>query len=377
MFVETGFMGNSKHYRQLVERYITNTASEEELQLFFHLLKEGKLDAYLENSPSLKCQLSELAQDQTAVRSHYISPRNYAVAACLLLALGFGIYFIILSSQKSSTVTPSVAVTSLPQASPGSKKATLLLGDGQVVTLNRSNKLLKQGNTKIIQQRDKLIYQADGGSTAVAYNTITTPRGGEYQLQLPDGTVVWLNAGTSLRYPTAFTSSERVVELNGEAYFEVAKNPAKPFIVKVSNASVKVLGTHFNVMAYADDGFSKTTLAEGSVLLHKGAIEEKLKPGEGGVVQQGSDKITVSAANIDQDLAWKDGFFQFDKTDVKTIMNQIGRWYDVDIRYAGTIPQKSFVGRINRNTNLSDVLAVLRLSDVRFSMRGQTLTVEE
>jgi transmembrane sensor len=194
---------------------------------------------------------------------------------------------------------------------------------------------------------------------------------------LPDGTKVWLNAETSLRYPTTFTGAERNVELTGEAYFEVAKNAKQPFIVRSGDAAVRVLGTHFNIMAYGDEPTLKTTLTEGSVAMSKNGEEVILKPGQGGTVSAGSNQISVAAADVDQDLAWKNGQFYFNKTELTAIMKQLARWYNLEIRYAGKVPKKRFVGKISRYTNLSDVLEVLRLSGVKFSMTGKTLVVEE
>lgn len=370
-------MENSQLYQTLVKRYLDNTASQEELDLFFHLLQEGKLDTYLE-------EMSHAAQSSAPVVQLEIETKKlrrsfgflrYAIAASLILAISTATY--LFNQNKSATSPQALVRTNLqPQAAPGSKKAILLLSDGRKILLDESEQTIHDANANIISEDNRLVYQSNP-STQIAYNTITTPKGGEYKLSLPDGSQVWLNAESSLRYPTAFSGAERVVELTGEAYFEVAKNREQPFIVHSKEAEVKVLGTHFNVMAYDDENYMKTTLEEGAVLLKKNGKEVMLKPGEGGTIVKGSGTIAVAKTDINQDLAWKNGNFYFQKTELAAIMKQIARWYDLEIRYAGAVPKKRFVGKISRNTNLSDVLDVLRLSDVRFSMTGKTLIVEE
>jgi hypothetical protein len=368
-------MEEQEQYRRLVERYINNTASREELEVFFNLLEKGVLDAYLQKIPLTEAGAGNAAVPKVKTFKSY-SFLRYAVAASVIFAVAVGIFLYKSLVQKAADESKTTAY-SIPVAMPGSKKALLTLSNGRTVPLNKTQQIIKEGERTIIQESDKLIYRPEKETGAVSYNTVTTPMGGEYQVVLSDGTAVWLNAGTSLRYPTSFKGAERTVELEGEAYFEVATNKRQPFIVRCGETDVNVIGTHFNVMAYKNEGYLKTTLAEGSVIIRKGGQEQKLKPGEGGITVSGSDKITVAAANVEQDLAWKNGFFQFDKTPLPLIMNQIGRWYDLDIRYAGKAFGKRFVGRIERNTNLSAVLDILRLSDVHFSMAGKTLVVEE
>lgn len=370
-------MQQPQHYETLVRRYLDGTASQEELTLFFHLLQQGELDAAFK-SLSLGAGDAEDRQPAAAVRT--LPRRNrfwqYAAAASVVLLLAAAA---VLFVRRSSGEAPQTARAqpALPQAAPGTKKATLTLSNGQTLALGSLRQTIRDENATVIPGTESLVYNSDKPSGQLYYNTITTPAGGEYRVTLPDGTDVWLNAGTSLRYPTAFSGAERRVSLNGEAYFEVAKNPAQPFVVEAGGTETKVLGTHFNVMAYADEAYVKTTLAEGAVVLRKNGREEKLRPGEGGTMGRVDGGITVVPADVEQDLAWKNGNFSFNKTELPVIMKQLARWYDLEIRYAGTVPEKRFVGRISRNTNLSEVLAVLRLSDVKFSMNGRTLVVEE
>jgi transmembrane sensor len=371
-------MDNHQKYELLVQRYLDNTATQEELELFFHLLREGKLDDHLDkisSAPQHATPVFPLKSAPAAGRPTYSLVR-YSVAASLILFISAGIYLVL---RKTGT-TPSQDATAknitTPVAVPGTKKATLLLSDGRTIALDKADQTIRDGNTEIVAKDNSLVYQANA-QAGNSYNTITTPKGGEYQLTLPDGSVVWLNAESSLRYPVAFTGAERIVELKGEAYFEVAKNAAQPFIVQSKQAAVKVLGTHFNVMAYDDENYMKTSLEEGSVLVMKNGQQQVLKPGEGATIADGGNSIAVASADLTHDLAWKNGQFYFNKTELTTIMKQIARWYDLEIRYSGTVPQQRFVGRISRNTNLSDVLDLLRLSEVKFSMTGKTLIVEQ
>lgn len=370
-------MDDRQLYTQLVQRYLTNTATKEELDLFFHLLEQGKLDAYLQEAPldvNKATPVSPMAAEEKKLARSYKMLR-YVVAASLLLAVLTG--FLLYQGDKPvSEKQIAQSATLLPQAAPGTKKAILTLSNGQSIQLGSASQNIIDGGAAITTDNNAVVYKPKE-VTAVVYNTVATPKGGEYQVTLPDGTTVWLNAETSLRYPTSFTGSERRVELKGEAYFEVAKNAAQPFIVQSGDATIKVLGTHFNIMAYGDEPVLKTTLAEGSVALAKSGNQKILKPGQGGSIANGSDEILVASTDVEQDLAWKNGNFYFQKTELSTIMKQLARWYDLEIRYAGAVPKKRFVGKISRYTNLSDVLDVLRLSDIKFSMTGKTLTVEE
>ncbi|MGV3509862.1 MAG: FecR family protein, partial [Sphingobacteriaceae bacterium] len=208
----------------------------------------------------------------------------------------------------------------------------------------------------------------------VLYNTLSIPRGGQYKVVLPDGTQVWLNAASSLKYPTAFNGNERVVQLEGEAYFEVAKNAAQPFRVEVKDVKVTVLGTHFNINGYTDEAHIKTTLLEGSVKISKGPVQQLLHPGEQAITGK-SSTIEVVKANSDEVLAWKNGYFNFHRSNLQEVMRQLSRWYDVDIKYEGKVPDREFGGEISRNSKASEVLKILELSDVHFRIEGEHIIV--
>jgi len=273
---------------------------------------------------------------------------------------------------------------------PGGNKAILTLADGTKIVLDDASEgaISRQGNTTIIKlDNGRLAYNAQTvskiPSKAILYNTLTTPCGGQYCVTLTDGTIVWLNASTSLRFPTAFAGSERKVEIKGEAYFEVAKNAAMPFIVKAGNEEIKVLGTHFNLMAYSDDKIIKTTLLEGHVEVSlidspKSEIESNtiiLEPGQQSQLNMKSE-LTVVAADLEEAIAWKNGYFIFNKENIESIMLKISRWYDIKVNYQVDPLNRNFTGNISRTENVSEVLNMLEQTDaIHFKIEGKTITV--
>ena len=263
---------------------------------------------------------------------------------------------------------------------PGGNHAVLTMSDGSTILLDSmQNGTLQQGNTKVNKQGGLLIYNALASSKSnkkVLYNTLSTPRGGQYQVVLPDGSKVWLNAESSLHFPTAFTGNQREVTLTGEAYFEVAKNKEKPFRVKVDGMSINVLGTHFNVNAYSDENTIRTSLLEGSVKIIKDNKSKLLKPGNQAVLNKKQNEIDITDIDMNGVMAWKNGLFQFEGDNITTIMREIGRWYNVEIVYSGKVPARTFEGKISRNAELSEVLRILELSKVKFSVDGRKIIVE-
>ncbi|RYY60664.1 MAG: FecR family protein [Chitinophagaceae bacterium] len=305
--------------------------------------------------------------------------RKYAAAAVLVLAIGFTMYRFTRSTDTVALVDPTPARNDDSLIAPGGNKATLTLADGSVVSLNdqANGVVASQGATSVVKlSNGELAYQvAEGSSTPAGYNSITTPRGGKYQVALPDGSKVWMNAESSLRYPTSFSSNERIVELTGEAYFEVAHNPSKPFHVMVNKMDIKVLGTHFNVMAYANEDIIATTLVEGSVQLNSPLHKMQLKPGQQGVQPENGVFQLNENPDIRQVLAWKNDYFQFNNERVDKLMRQLERWYDVSVVYENGLPDRKFGGKIPRSSPLKDVLKALELSDVKFRVSGKTITV--
>jgi len=234
--------------------------------------------------------------------------------------------------------------------------------------------LAEQQGSKIIKKGTQLIYSGGGANTEVAFNTMSTPRGRQFQLVLADGSMVWLNAASSIRFPTAFTGKDRKVEVTGEVYFEVAKNPSKPFKVMANGTEIEVLGTHFNIDAY--DEVTKTTLLEGSVKINTQNKTSFLKPGQQAQIVAGGEIKTSNSVDVEQVMAWKNGRFVFEDADLQTIMSQVSRWYDVDVVYQDKMPKRSFTADISRNTNLSVFLKVLDVSGIHFKIEGKKLLVQ-
>ena len=299
------------------------------------------------------------------------------VAACVLL---FGTASIIWTSyQKVHSNKSAIAVIPKPSPiMPGQDKAILTLSDGTTVTLDSmKNGTSRQGRIQLNKKDGLLVYEgASSNNGKLEFNTLSTPRGGQYQLILSDGSKVWLNASSSLHFPASFTGNDRQVTLKGEAYFEVAKNKEKPFRVKVENMVVNVLGTHFNVNAYEDESSIKTSLLEGSVKITQGRHSDLLKPGQQAILDKQHKELDIVNADMSEVVAWKNGLFQFDGANIQTIMNQISRWYDVDIIYEGKASEHKFYGKISRDAQLADVLKILKLSNVQFVVEGKKIIVQ-
>lgn len=389
--------------QELFHRYLQGTATPEEEQLLKNLLRENRDDEQL--SALLKEEWEQLTEadprfanyDVASSWRQIVEPQGrkparirtlrrwgWAAAAAVLLALAGSAYLF----RQSPTLPPPVITAHKNDVPPGSSKATLVLGDGSVVSLDSAgNRLISQGHTAIRQTGGQLQYEGDGNAAEVTYNTLTTPNGGQFKVTLPDGTQVWLNAASSIRYPTVFTGEKRVVEITGEVYMEVARRLQKggrsagPFVVKVHTASgnsseIEVLGTHFNINAYNDEPAVKTTLLEGSVKVTSGSGRTSvLKPGQQSQINSGGAIHIVEQVNTGAVIAWKQGYFSFAQTDLRTVMRQIGRWYDVEILYEGNVPQKKFGGAIPRDNNASEVLKILELSGVHFRIEGRKIIV--
>lgn len=302
-----------------------------------------------------------------------------AAAAVILAAVVTGGWMMMQHMrQQSATVAGGPFIHDVK---PGGNRATLTLGDGSVISLDEAENgnLGTQGNVKVVKlDSGQLAYQAKDDVGEVVYNTLNTPRGGQFRITLPDGTKVWINAASSLHFPTAFRGKERLVELKGEAYFEVAQNAAMPFKVKLNDMTVTVLGTSFNVMAYDDEGYTSTTLVSGAVRLETGSANTLLKPLQEGVLKQGGSAIAVKQANLPKVMAWKDGMFYFEKADINQIFRQLVRWYDVEPVFEGGVPQKKFVGIMSRNTTLAGVLKILEAADnnVKFRIEGKKVYIK-
>jgi ferric-dicitrate binding protein FerR (iron transport regulator) len=309
---------------------------------------------------------------KTNVRPLYIMR---AVAASVLLLLSVGVYFFLKPQQKQQ-------IARHDQVVPGGNKAILTLANGQKIILTdaKNGAVARQGNIVVNKTAGgQVTYQVSNSTKSgqEVYNTMTTPRGGTWGLTLSDGTRVWLNSVSSIKYPTAFTGKERNVEITGEAYFEVAHNRTQPFHVTAGGQRVEVLGTHFNINAYPEEDAVKTTLLQGSVKLVKssGTTMESviLKPGQ--QAQVAAQIKVIKHADTDQVMAWKNGLFSFEKVSLQEVLRQLSRWYDVEVVYKGNIEPRKFGGEIGRDLNLSEVLDGLKASGVHFSLQGRRLIV--
>lgn len=310
--------------------------------------------------------------------------------AAAVLVLVYANFFF--KGPKPEPIANTQAKQPAHEPKPGGNIAVLTLSDGSAIALDsaRNGIVAQQGNTKIAKlSNGQLAYKTvKEQSSAVLFNTLTTPRGGQYKLGLPDGSFVWLNAASSIRYPTAFSGKERVVSITGEAYFEIAKDPSMPFrVILPSSAggrrgeggmeggSIEVLGTHFNVNAYEDEKALKATLLEGSIRLISQAASRKLEPGQQALLNKEGQLSVIPNADTEEAVAWKNGRFDFDNADIQAVMRQIARWYDVEVVFEGKIPSEKFVGEIPRNSNLSEVFKILELSNVHFKVENKKVTV--
>ena len=306
--------------------------------------------------------------------------QRIAAAAIIIGAICFVGYF----SIQKPVINPVAAIAKqraqllAADALPGSKGAVLTLSNGQQIILDSAvnGQLALQGGATIINKNGEVVYdvkKADAGE--VLYNTMSTAKGRQYQLILSDGTKVWLNSASSIRYPAAFAGNVRTVAITGEAYFEVAKDKAKPFIVTVNNMEVKVLGTHFNINAYADEEAIKTTLLEGSVQVSNAADVAMLVPGQQSRLYKTGAIQTISNADLEEAVAWKNGVFIFNNADIQAVMRQVGRWFDLEIAYEGDIPKDSFGGKLPMDAKVTEVLAALQQTQVHFRIEGKRLIV--
>ncbi len=308
--------------------------------------------------------------------------KKLSIAASVLLVITTSIFFFNNHLSDRDSTKLKVAQSSGNDIAPAGDKAILTLADGSTIVLDNTKNgiLAEQANMKVQQSDGQIIYNRDEGSETstgnqTLYNTLSTSKGNQYSLVLADGSTVWLNALSSIRFPTSFNGKERKVEISGEAYFEVAKNPSKPFRVVANGSEVEVLGTHFNINAYADEPGVKTTLVEGLVKVRKDKAVQMLSPGQQAVIEPGGEIKLSRNADITEILAWKDGYFLFNNTNLHQLMREIARWYDVDISVEGNVDDDGFSGKIPRNVMLSKLLRILELNDVNFRMEGKKLIV--
>jgi len=304
---------------------------------------------------------------------------RWAVAAAVLLAVAGG-WLLYSQGHKRAPVAAAAVVVDV---APGKQGAVLTLAGGRQVVLDSlgNGLVAAQNGADVTLENGRLTYtKGHTGAADLAFNTMSTPRGRKFQLVLPDGTKVWMNAASTLTFPTVFTGSERKVAITGEAYFEVAKNAAMPFKVMINDKEeVEVLGTSFDVHAYAGEANMRTTLLEGSVRVSNAGEKVLLKPGQLAAVRHEgpvSSGISVRSANIEKVMAWKNDLFDFEDASLTEVMNEVSRWYDIDVVYEKGIPSFEFGGKIRRDLTLAGLLKFLEGAGVHFRIEaGRRLVV--
>lgn len=401
-----------------MDRYVAGSATPHEQRLVEQWLEEndqqltewGDMDSntraawmselYHAIERSINSKPAEEGSDNMHVSLYrWYRKLRLPVAAMLMVSLGIGLYYFLLSRQRM-TAPVNIAVQQEYDILPGTNKAVLTLDNGDRILLDDSHDgiLTKQGGVDVSKQGEGVVYHIpnSGGMQApVVYNTLSTPRGGQYKLILSDGSKVWLNASSSIRYPSSFEGSERTVEITGEVFFEVNRVmadaskgvPAKkiPFKVKIispgtGGGEVEVLGTQFNINAYADEEAVRTTLLEGSIKLSPGQSGDKadavvMEPGQQVRLEKNGSLQVVTEVDLEETVAWKNGLFMMNGAAIPAVLRQLARWYDVEIVYGKSMPEGRITGDIPRDMNLSEVLKVMELSGVHFKIENRKIMV--
>ncbi|MBS1565863.1 MAG: DUF4974 domain-containing protein [Bacteroidetes bacterium] len=381
---------NQAFYEKLRdERFLT-----EEFKIF--VANETQAKAATWNSIAARIRENNGMSEETAGRQARVIgiKRRYgwmAAAACTLLVIT-GVYYFKSSRNDSPALQAgkeiAATITGIPPAGMG---ATLTFSDGSIVSLDTMavGTLRGQNQATVMKSADgELKYAATGhiSKGKVAFNKLTTPRGKQFKLELPDGSKVWLNAGSSIEYPVVFTDSKREVKLEGEAYFEIAHDARHPFFVKIADTTgkknddvtIQVLGTSFDAMAYVNESKIQATLLDGSVVLLKGSKKVRLLPGEAASTYRKNDQdLSVAKADIEKVMSWKNGMFIYNQASLPEIMRDIERWYDVEVKYEGDIPDNRFDGYVSRNNSLDKILAILSLNHVHFRVEGRVIIISK
>lgn len=386
----------------LVQQVLAQQATEDEWQEFRQLVLQARNQPQLQQVLAQSWQsfepnetvpeqqlaaiydnLLQTPAQQPLVKTISIWYRWVAAAAIVLVFLGAAYVWMNRSADVAKTQAKLV-----PDIAPGGNKAVLTLADGRKIILDSAGNgtLAQEAGATIVKSADgELIYQPAAGapSGTISYNSMSTPKGGQYHLVLPDGTQVWLNAASSITYPTAFTGRERKVSITGEAYFEVTHDPTKHFIVDFTTGhpgrqgTVEVLGTHFNINAYSDEDMLRATLLQGKVRLS--SLHNKqtalLQPGQQAALENEIKPLEIQTVDTSQVIAWKNGLFNFDNAGLPAVLRQLERWYNIEVQYKGKPPAFAFKGKLQRNLNLSQVLRILDEMEVNYEVKGRTLTV--
>lgn len=363
---------------KLLERYTTGNCTPEETILVESLYQMLEEISPAPSHKNIEKAYVHVKKNLPAATKRSI-PQQWVVAASLLLIISIGIsLYLYFPKDKSDERVYAAAKANF---APGKSQAFLTLANGKKIPLKdvSNGKIATEGNITITKtDKGHIVYNAsEGKNTVPVINTVSTPRGGEYVLTLSDGTKVWLNAASSIVYPASFTGKTRDVKVDGEVYFEVAHDPEHPFRVNANDQTVEVLGTHFNINSYTDEPSLKTTLFEGQVKIIKSNQTVILKPGEQVINDRNSVSLMLKKeADLQQVLAWKNGRFFFNYTDAGSVLRQIARWYDIEIKFKGKIPHQRLSGSFSKYTNASNALEILEYAGVNLKVEGRTIIVE-
>jgi transmembrane sensor len=393
------------YFHNLLRRYANDTISEHEMEALFTYLNSlnekpvGWMKEFdeifresLVNPPPLAPEISqkmkaaifEKIDRKQPFQSAVTRPLLKLAVAAILLIICTGTYFLVQNKPAPKASDPIIVNLQHghQDALPGFDGAVLTTAGGQQIVLDSAGNgiIAREYNTHVVKRGSQLVYEAAAENSAgqQSFNTLSTQKGRKFQLVLADGTKVWLDAASSITYPIAFSGQERRVKATGQLYFEVAKDALKPFVVETAGTTVEVLGTHFNLNAYEDEGSTKTTLLEGAVKVSKVNQHLLLKPGQQAVADGSVNGLIQlnNSVDINAVMAWKTGLFQFSNADLSTVLRHLARWYDMEIVYEGKIPDRKFEGKIGRDLNLSQVLKVLEIVQVKFRIEGKKLIVQ-
>ena len=369
--------------KEMLAKWILHDSDEKDLHLMMERawsdFKPGQTLPAEKADELLDAVLQKIKEEEAPVKLQRRPIRLYRMAAAVLLfviATGTGIFLL-----RKQTGSPATVVANSDVLPPAANKAVLTLSNGKTIILDSAGKgnIATQRTTAIIKKGDgDIAYQTEteGKTAGVEYNTLTVPRGSRIaHVTLSDGTRVWLNAGSSLRYPVVFNGPDREVEITGESYFEVAPDRAHPFVVNKGNNAIKVLGTHFNVNAYDEEDAMKVTLLEGSVKITSGADNSLLLPGQMAIMAAGQKIDVLKNADIEKVMAWKNGYFNFSGADIHTVMRELARWYGLELVFNNVTNEKFHV-EVSRDIPLSKVLSILEMTDkIHFNISGNKVTV--
>lgn len=396
---------NEDYYRQLLEKWMRAELTRHEANEILDYLKTDDSSRLLlkkmqevfkqsmDQPVTIPNDISERVQNELLkkigdapvieipARNRRFNWLRIAAAALIVIGLGSVTYFTLFKkSTKNEFTETTLPVEKDNDVEAGSNKAVLTLADGTRIELDEKAKgsLLKRGDVSVTNAEGQLIYENKSTiPVKVEYNSLTSARGQSYSLVLADGSKLWLNAASSVRFPTAFTGNERRVEITGEVYFDVAKDATRPFHVKVKDMDIEVLGTQFNINSYTDEATINTTLIEGSVKVSSGINDMvRLSPGQQAQFSTPGSLKVMKNVNVDEIVAWKNGYFHFENADLRSILRQFSRWYDIEVVFEGELKNRTFLAIVSRKSSLSNVLKMLNANDVKFRIEGKKLIVQ-